>query len=52
MKQTRLRERGLGRFEAKISRVAIGGREVYAAEKKGKFPGLSARASLACDATP
>jgi len=46
MKQTRMRERGIGRFEAKISRVAIGGREVYAAEKKGKFPGLSARASL------
>ena len=33
-----MRERGIGRFEAKISRVAIGGREVYAAEKKGQIP--------------
>ena len=31
-----MRERGIGRFEAKISRVAIGGREVYAAARRGQ----------------
>ena len=36
MKQTRMRERGIERFEAKISRVAIGGREVYAAARRGQ----------------